>query len=113
MFHHIIQTIFLLLVIIQIVESYVPSELCTKEDTVRKRCIKWVSTPIDDVLYNYVQTSKAATCAIHKTTSKYFLCFFFSLYHRPYKKRNIYIYIFFLTITHTHLLTQFFKYIIP
>ena len=102
MFHHIIQTIFLLLVIIQIVESYVPSELCTKEDTVRKRCIKWVSTPIDDVLYNYVQTSKAATCAIHKTTSKYFLCFFFSLYHRPYKKRNIYIYIFFMIITHTH-----------
>ncbi len=93
MFHHIIQTIFLLLVIIQIVESYVPSELCTKEDTVRKRCIKWVSTPIDDVLYNYVQTSKAATCAIHKTTSKYFLCFFFP-FIIGHTRKEIYIYIY-------------------
>ena len=94
MFHHIIQTIFLLLVIIQIVESYVPSELCTKEDTVRKRCIKWVSTPIDDVLYNYVQTSKAATCAIHKTTSKYFLCFFFP-FIIGHTRKEIYIYTYF------------------
>ena len=103
MFHHIIQTIFLLLVIIQIVESYVPSELCTKEDTVRKRCIKWVSTPIDDVLYNYVQTSKAATCAIHKTTSKYFLCFFFPfIIGHTRKEIYIYIHIFHDNHTHTH-----------
>ena len=63
--------VFLLLTTLHVAYSYVPGELCTEEDMVRKRCIKWVSTPKNDVLYSYVQTSKAATCAIHKTTSKY------------------------------------------
>ena len=42
--------VFLLLTTLHIVHSYVPGELCTEEDIVRKRCIKWVSTPKNDVL---------------------------------------------------------------
>ena len=53
-----------------VVWSYVPSELCMREDNVRKRCLKWLSTPKNDVLYSYVQTSKAATCAINRLTSR-------------------------------------------
>ena len=41
-----------------------------REDKVRKRCLKWLSTPKNGVLYSYVQTSKAATCAINRLTSR-------------------------------------------
>ena len=48
------------------VAAYVPGELCTNFDVERQRCLKWVSTPSDNVRYSDVQTSKSTTCAVER-----------------------------------------------